>query len=164
VFSIEQWGNGSLSFVSLQEMTQAELARALGVSQQTVFSYELGDRQVSVFILRELAAALKVSLDELIGTKDGPAARKRRISPRVARWAERIQGLSSTNKRMVIRIIDTLILAGSISPSPRRELTRSVAPTKATAQSAGRGTAQAQRAGKECGPEGAASEKTRDQR
>ena len=32
-------------------MTQAELARALKVSQQTVFAYELGDRRVSVLML-----------------------------------------------------------------------------------------------------------------
>jgi len=32
-------------------MTQAELARAIGVSQQAVFAYELGDRRISVLVL-----------------------------------------------------------------------------------------------------------------
>jgi hypothetical protein len=31
-----------------RQMTQAELARAIGVSQQCVFAWELGDRRVSV--------------------------------------------------------------------------------------------------------------------
>jgi transcriptional regulator with XRE-family HTH domain len=50
-----------------QGMTQAELARALGVSQQTVFAYELGDRRVSVLILIKLARIFDVSLEQLSG-------------------------------------------------------------------------------------------------
>jgi DNA-binding XRE family transcriptional regulator len=37
-------------------MTQAELARILGVLQQTVFAYELGERRMSVLMLIELDA------------------------------------------------------------------------------------------------------------
>lgn len=36
-------------------MTQAELARALGVSQQAVFAYEIGDGRISVLVLERLA-------------------------------------------------------------------------------------------------------------
>lgn len=36
-------------------MTQAELARALGVSQQAVFAYEIGDRRISVLVLARMA-------------------------------------------------------------------------------------------------------------
>ena len=42
-------------------MTQAELARSLGVSQQTVFAYELGDRRISVLILVKLAKIFEVT-------------------------------------------------------------------------------------------------------
>jgi DNA-binding XRE family transcriptional regulator len=43
-------------------MTQAELARALKVSQQTVFAYELGDRRVSVLMLVKLARIFDTSV------------------------------------------------------------------------------------------------------
>jgi DNA-binding XRE family transcriptional regulator len=43
-------------------MTQAELARALGVSQQTVFAYELGDRRVSVLIVAKLVRIFQCQL------------------------------------------------------------------------------------------------------
>ena len=44
-----------------QGMTQAELARALGVSQQSVFAYELGDRRVSLLTLNKLARLFEIS-------------------------------------------------------------------------------------------------------
>lgn len=36
-------------------ITQAELARAIGVSQQAVFAYELGERRTSVLVLSKIA-------------------------------------------------------------------------------------------------------------
>lgn len=57
-------------------MTQAELARALGVSQQAVFAYELGDRRISVIVLAKIARVFGMSLNELIGID--PPARKGR--------------------------------------------------------------------------------------
>ena len=89
-------------------MTQAELARALGVSQQTVFAYELGDRRVSVLMLVKLARIFDTSVEELSGLKM-PVRRKRRLSPAGARHAERYQQLSKTEQRFVTRIIDTLL-------------------------------------------------------
>lgn len=91
-------------------MTQAELARALGVSQQAVFAYELGDRRVSVVILIKLGMVFSVPLEELarMTTPAPDRGAKRRLSPRAARHAERLQGLSKTKQRFVVRIIDLL--------------------------------------------------------
>jgi transcriptional regulator with XRE-family HTH domain len=58
-------------------MTQAELARALGVSQQTVFAYELGDRRVSVLMLVKLARIFDTSVEELSGLKISEAEQNR---------------------------------------------------------------------------------------
>ena len=44
-------------------MTQAELTRALKVSQQTEFAYELGDRRVSVLLLVKLACIFDTSVE-----------------------------------------------------------------------------------------------------
>ncbi len=91
-----------------QGMTQAELARALGVSQQTVFAYELGDRRVSVLILVKLACVFDMSVDELSGTKM-PARPTRRLSPAGLRHADRYQQLRKTEQRFVKKIIDVLL-------------------------------------------------------
>lgn len=89
-------------------MTQAELARALGVSQQAVFAYELGDRRVSVLILAKLSKTFTISVEELMGIAKPVRIPKRRLSPRAMRHAERLQALTKTQQRFVIRIIDLL--------------------------------------------------------
>lgn len=89
-------------------MTQAELARALNVSQQTVFAYELGDRRVSVLMLVKLARIFDTSVEELSGLKM-PTRPRRRLSPAGMRHAESYQRLSKTEQRFVKKIIDTLL-------------------------------------------------------
>src|SRR5688572_17912510 len=91
-----------------QGMTQAELARALGVSQQTVFAYELGDRRVSVLILGKLAKVFGVPVDDLMGLTRSPRPAQR-LSPAGVRHAERYQHLSKTEQRFVKKIIDVLL-------------------------------------------------------
>ena len=89
-------------------MTQAELARALKVSQQTLFAYELADRRVSVLMLVKLARIFDTSVEELSGLKM-PIRPKRRLSPAGLRHAERYAQLSKTQQRFVARIIETLL-------------------------------------------------------
>nr|WP_298718760.1 helix-turn-helix domain-containing protein [uncultured Steroidobacter sp.] len=96
-------------------MTQAELARALNVSQQAVFAYELGDRRVSVLILVKLARIFDTSVEELSGMKM-PIRAQRRLSPAGVRHAQRFQQLSKTQQRFVKRIID--ILLEHLTPQP----------------------------------------------
>jgi len=89
-------------------MTQAELARALGVSQQAVFAYELGERRISVLVLAKLAKVFAVSVEEMVGLSKPVRVAKGRLSPRCIRHAGRLQALSRTQQRFVIRIIDVL--------------------------------------------------------
>lgn len=58
------------------------MAETLGVSQQTINSYEVGRRRVPVSALRTLARALGVSLEELLG-EEASAARKRGPAPKL---------------------------------------------------------------------------------
>lgn len=89
-------------------MTQAELARAIGVSQQAVWAYELGERRISVLLLAKLAKVLSTPVEGMIGLSKPPLARRGRLSPRCMRHAERLQALSKTQQRFVIKIIDVL--------------------------------------------------------
>ena len=97
-------------------MTQEELARAIGVSQQTVFAYELGERRVSVLILAKLAKAFDIPVAELIGMVE-PRQRRQRRSLKILRHAERIQQLTKTQQRFVIKIIDVLEESSAQAPT-----------------------------------------------
>lgn len=89
-------------------MTQAEMGRALGVSQQAVFAYEIGERRISVLVLQRLARVFRISTDQFLGFAPEPPVRKGRLSPRAMRHAERLQALSITQQRFVVRILDML--------------------------------------------------------
>lgn len=89
-------------------LTQAELARAIGVSQQAVFAYELGERRVSVLILAKLARVFVVPVEDLVGMARPARVPKGRLSPRAMRHAERLQALTKTQQRFVLRILDIL--------------------------------------------------------
>lgn len=58
------------------EVTQVQLAEALGVSQQTLQSYEVGRRRIPASAMPALARTLSVSIDELFG----PAAKPARVA------------------------------------------------------------------------------------
>lgn len=89
--------------------TQAEFARALGVSQQAVFAYELGDRRTSVLLLERIATLYGISVDQVIGrAPERKPPSNRRLSPRAMRHAERLQALSKTSQRFIVRLIDYL--------------------------------------------------------
>lgn len=92
----------------LRGITHAELARAIGVSQQAVFAYELGERRISVLVLAKLAKIFSTPVEDMIGLSKPLHVRKGRLSPRCMRHAERLQGLPKTQQRFVIRIIDVL--------------------------------------------------------
>lgn len=89
-------------------MTQAQLARAIGVSQQAVFAYETGDRRISVFILMRLARVFGLTLDELAGMKRTIRPPRGRLSARSLRDAHRLQALPKTQQRFLLRILDQL--------------------------------------------------------
>lgn len=89
-------------------MTQAELARAIGVSQQAVFAYELGERRTSVLVLLKLSNVFDMSIDDIARMKRQRKVPNRRLSPKAVRHAQRLMNLSKTQQRFIIRIIDLL--------------------------------------------------------
>ena len=112
-------GRRIFSLRTQHKLTQDELAQVLGVSQQTVFAYELGDRRVPVPVLAKLAKTFDLPMEELAGMSE-PRQRQPRRSLKIRRHAERIQRLSKTQQRFVVRIIDVLLEANS----PGSQVTR----------------------------------------
>jgi transcriptional regulator with XRE-family HTH domain len=111
-----------------QGMTQAELARALGVSQQTIFAYELGDRRVSVFVLAKLARIFQMPVETLIGFTYPPVNARRRLSPAGMGHAQRFQQLSKTQQHFVKRIIEVLLEGNTSRPALTGKMNMSLPP------------------------------------
>ena len=91
-----------------QNLTQVQLAEALGMSQQMVASYEVGRRRIPVSMLHSLAQALSVDIDGLLG--DAAKARiKRGPAPVLARHMERINALPKTQQKFVIQVLESVL-------------------------------------------------------
>lgn len=53
-------------------MSQADVAKAVGVSQPAYFYMENGDKMPSLPVAKQLSKILKVSLDYLVGNDEQP--------------------------------------------------------------------------------------------
>jgi len=93
-------------------ITQVQMAELLGVSQQTVNSYEVGRRRVPVSALPVLANALTVSLDELMGEQPRTGNGKRGPAPKLQRQIEKIGQLPRAKQRFVMEMLDTVLQQG----------------------------------------------------
>ncbi len=91
-----------------QNLTQVQLAEALGISQQMVASYEVGRRRIPVSMLQSLAQALSVEIDGLLGDT-AKARAKRGPAPVLARHMERISALPKTQQKFVIQVLESVL-------------------------------------------------------
>jgi transcriptional regulator with XRE-family HTH domain len=88
-------------------LSQVQLAQTMGVSQQTVASWEVGRRGVPVASLPALARALGTSVETLIGEKTQPA--KRGPAPKLAQQVERLSQLPKAKQRVVMEMLEGLL-------------------------------------------------------
>jgi len=95
-----------------RDITQVEMAQTLGVSQQTINSYEVGRRRIPVSALPTLARSLGVSLEELLG-EDAGAAKRRGPAPKLQQQIERITQLPRAQQRFVMQMLDTVLAQAS---------------------------------------------------
>jgi transcriptional regulator with XRE-family HTH domain len=92
-------------------LTQAELAEASGVTDETISRIERGRYEPAVSTLFRLAEALDISLDRLAGepARDSSPPRPRsRISPVVRRLRARIDALTPDAQRALLAIAERL--------------------------------------------------------
>lgn len=90
-------------------LTQTELGQKLGVSQRVVAYYEQADAQPPGPLLLDLAQALQVSTDELLGRRP---LKTPPPSPKTARLLKRLQQVESlprTDQQAVLKFVDALI-------------------------------------------------------
>lgn len=101
-------GERIASLRKLRNMTQVQLAEALGISQQTVQAYEMGRRRIPVSALPVVAQLLAVSLEDLFG--EHTQTRSKRGPPsRLQQQMEAISQLPKTQQRFVTQMLDTVL-------------------------------------------------------
>lgn len=93
-------------------LTQTRLAEVLEVSQPTINAFEHGSRRVPVSLLPELAAALDVSIEELISGTSGTVSRrigKRGPTSKLERQMELIRRLPRARQKIIIDMLDGVL-------------------------------------------------------
>lgn len=90
-------------------LTQVQLAETLGVAQQTMAHYEGGVSRIPVETLAQAAAALGVSVEEMIGTPTSRSASKRGPAPKLQQQLERVHALPKAKQRLVSEVLDSLL-------------------------------------------------------
>jgi transcriptional regulator with XRE-family HTH domain len=88
--------------------TQAELAAEVGISRRNIAYYETQTQHPPSSILPELARALGVTIDELLGAVSIRKA-ARPTNSRLMRRVQQIEKLDAREKRQILQFLDTFI-------------------------------------------------------
>jgi transcriptional regulator with XRE-family HTH domain len=105
---LEGFGKRLTQIRRSQGMTQTELGDAVGVSKRVIAYYEQDDAQPPGAMLVDLARALHVSADELLGLKPS----KKQDAPKSGRLLRRlakIELLPPADQRAVLKFLEALL-------------------------------------------------------
>lgn len=94
-----------------QGITQVELAKTLGIAQQTMAHYEAGNLRTPAALLPTAARALGCSIAELVGEQQRPG--KRGPAPKLQQQLERITQLPKSKQKFVMDMLDTVLKQAS---------------------------------------------------
>jgi transcriptional regulator with XRE-family HTH domain len=93
-------------------ITQGQLAERIGSSQRAISAYETVAEYPPTPAVVEIAQALKVSADELLGLKPPPKAARTKEDPGVRHLWKKFQqvlSLPEKDRRAVIRLVNSLV-------------------------------------------------------
>lgn len=91
--------------------TQQQLADEIGASRRQVAYYEGESEHPPASLLIDLARALNVTTDELLGLKAGRQTKPLAVSTRLQRRLKLIERMPSKPKQQLLGLIDTFIAA-----------------------------------------------------
>lgn len=89
--------------------TQVELAAALGTTQRMIAYYESRAEKAPAALLPQMAQALGVSTDEILGIKPLKKGKGKQPDTRLQRRLQRIEKLDPKAKRQITQLLDTFI-------------------------------------------------------
>ena len=102
-----------------RNITQVQLAEKLGISQQTLQSYESGRRRVPVSAMPAVAQHLSVSLDKLFDAPGKAVAKrapiKRGPTPKWQQQIEKIATLPRSKQQVVMQMLNGVLAAEGVA-------------------------------------------------
>jgi len=111
------FGQRLTSLRTARGLTQVELAQKVGSSQRAISRYETIAEFPPTPVLVDLAKALDVTTDELLGLKPPPKPKKVREDSEARRIWKKFQlvmSLPEKDRRAVIRLVNSLVGSTSI--------------------------------------------------
>ena len=110
--SFDAIGKSLKSIRKRRGFTQKELGERIGVLRESIAAYEAGRSHIMDTTLLDLAAVLRVSVNELLGLE-----RRSIETPKInRRWAKRmavIESLPDSVKKHILRTLDDVIKANT---------------------------------------------------
>lgn len=91
-----------------QGLTQIQLAEQVGMIQTMISEYELDRRRLHADMIVNMANALKVSTDELLGFSPGKKSSDQ-FGLKLIRRMQKIADLPPTKQKTLLHTIDTLL-------------------------------------------------------
>ncbi len=105
----EQLGQRIAERRKARGVTQVELAKTLGIAQQTLAHYEGGTVRIAIAMLTLVAKALDVPIEDLLGTPAAKAAGKRGPAPKIQQQLEQIEALPKAKQRAIAQVLDSML-------------------------------------------------------
>ena len=90
-------------------LSQAALAEAIGIPQRTISFYEREGGYVPSTLVPQLAKALGVSLEDLLGIGDGAQRAKRGPKSQLERQLEAIATLPRNQQQKILAVVEAMI-------------------------------------------------------
>ena len=92
-----------------RDLTQAQLAKAIGTHAPNISSIEHGLRGVSIQQIVKLSRALRVSPEEILGHGKKSRTRSRPPSPRLLQRLEKMSTLPKPKQRALLEFLDAYL-------------------------------------------------------
>lgn len=92
-----------------RELTQAQVAHSLNVSQQAVQSWEAGRSRIQISILPAVAEIFQVSLEVLLKDGEKKGIRKRDPASRLEQQFQQIEQLPRAKQKLISEMLNALI-------------------------------------------------------
>jgi transcriptional regulator with XRE-family HTH domain len=89
-------------------LTQTEVAQQLGIDQTLVSNYERGAARLHGALVAGFAKALRISADEILGTKDS-SSKGGPVNGRLLRRLQRIEELPRGDQKAVLKFLGALL-------------------------------------------------------
>jgi len=91
----------------LQNLTQSQVAKSIGIAQQTYDCYEKGIRKVPINLLPSISEVLNTTVADLLGVAEKNKTRGR--TPILEQRFDAVRALPKKDQQFIIEMIDRVI-------------------------------------------------------